>query len=210
MLHTRPHGYARRAERHCPRQVGLFTPAFMVTAVTDTKELLWGWINEQHNLWPCIRPKFLAINSGKVNDFPWFPSKCWVVTQIPRCTESFTCSPPNGNSKHFALCRLSPPHVRGSITGPRCSWGTWIRIPGPPGWRSLRWDFKIWLRVLCDSDHWVITTNWRPVLSSERTPTEIRQQISDSNLRIGNNIWFQVLEWARNRDIQNYWPSVVK
>jgi hypothetical protein len=32
-----------------------------------------------------------------------------------------------------------------------------MREPGPPGWGSPRWDSKVWLRVLRDSDHWVIT-----------------------------------------------------
>jgi hypothetical protein len=35
--------------------------------------------------------------------FPWSQSKCWVGTQIPRCTACFPCSPPNGNIKNFAL-----------------------------------------------------------------------------------------------------------
>jgi hypothetical protein len=30
------------------------------------------------------------------------------------------------------------------ITGPPCSWGIWIQGPGPPSWRSLKWDSKIW------------------------------------------------------------------
>jgi hypothetical protein len=39
--------------------------------------------------------------------FPWSQSKCWVGTQIPRCTACFSCSPPNGNTKHFALMYTS-------------------------------------------------------------------------------------------------------
>jgi hypothetical protein len=35
--------------------------------------------------------------------FPWSQNKCWVGAHIPHCTECFTCSPPNGNIKNFAL-----------------------------------------------------------------------------------------------------------
>jgi hypothetical protein len=46
--------------------------------------------------------------------------------------------------------------VPGGITGRPCSWGIQIREPGPQGSGSLRWDSKVWLRVLRDSHHWVI------------------------------------------------------
>jgi hypothetical protein len=42
--------------------------------------------------------------------------------------------------------------VPGGIPGPPCSWGIWIRGPGPPGWGSLSWDSKIWPWVLQDYD----------------------------------------------------------
>jgi hypothetical protein len=38
--------------------------------------------------------------------------------------------------------------------------------------------------------------------------TEIRQQLSENNLRTESNIWSQVPEWARYLDILTDWPSV--
>jgi hypothetical protein len=68
-----------------------------------------------------------------------------------------------------------------------------IREPAPPGWGSLRWDSKIWLQVLSDSDHWLITLQIADPSSRQRgLPAEIRAQISDSNIPTGSNIWSQV------------------
>jgi hypothetical protein len=68
-----------------------------------------------------------------------------------------------------------------------------MREPGPPGWRSLGWDSKVWLRVLSDSDHWVTTLQLADPSSCQRgRPTEPRPQISESNIPNGSNIWSQV------------------
>jgi hypothetical protein len=83
--------------------------------------------------------------------------------------------------------------VSGGITGPPCSWGILIREPGPPGWGSLRWDSKVWFRVLSDSDHWVITPQIADPSSRHRgRPPNTRPQISDSNIQTGSNILPQV------------------
>jgi hypothetical protein len=88
-------------------------------------------------------------------------------------------------------CKGNP--VPRGITGPPCSWGIQIREPRPPGRGSLKWDSKVWLRVLRDSDHWVITLQITDPSSHQRgRPTETRQQISDSNIVTGSNIWSQV------------------
>jgi hypothetical protein len=43
-------------------------------------------------------------NSIKVfRGFSWSQGKCWADTQIPCCTACFSCSPPNGKIKNFAL-----------------------------------------------------------------------------------------------------------
>jgi hypothetical protein len=99
--------------------------------------------------------------------------------------------------------------VPGSTTGPPCSGGISIWEPGPPGWGSLRWDSKTQVRVLGDSDHWVIAIqNANPSARQRGSPTETRPQISDSNVPTGSNIWSQVPEWARNRDTLTDWPIV--
>jgi hypothetical protein len=55
-----------------------------------------------------------------------------------------------------------------------------IRKSGPPGWGSLRRDSKVWLWVLCDSDHWVIAPQPADLSSRQKgRPTEKRQQPSD-------------------------------
>jgi hypothetical protein len=84
--------------------------------------------------------------------------------------------------------------VRGEITDPLCSWGIYIREPGLPGLEgSLRWDNKVWLRVLRYSDHWVIALQTADPSSRQRErPTETRPQIPDSNIPTGSNIWSQV------------------
>jgi hypothetical protein len=53
----------------------------------------------------CERPNRLRFYVFR--RFPWSQSKCWVGTQIPRCTACFSCSPPNGNTKSFALMYTS-------------------------------------------------------------------------------------------------------
>jgi hypothetical protein len=66
--------------------------------------------------------------------------------------------------------------VPGGITGPSCSWGIWIREPGPPGSRSLESE-----RVKRDREsRWTRTWEWLrwrgpaaiandiPIISSER------------------------------------------
>jgi hypothetical protein len=130
---------------------------------------LWLWLLGFEDLmldcWlevSCIPKVLRPANSIKVfRGFPWSQSKCWVATQIPRCTACFPCSPPNGNIGNFAL------HYRDFE----------IRGPGPPGWWSLRWDSKIRPWVLRDFDLRVTalarlrsncTVIYRPVLSSER------------------------------------------
>jgi hypothetical protein len=56
---------------------------------------------------------------------------------------------------------------------------------------SLRWDSKVWLWVLSDSDHWVITLQSAGPSSRQRgRPKEARPQISDSNIPTGS--WSQV------------------
>jgi hypothetical protein len=78
----------------------------------------------------------------------------------------------------------------------------------PPGWGSLRWESKVWLRVLRDSDHWVIALQTADLASRQReSPTETRPQLSDSNLPTGSNIWSQVPEWAQHRDILTDYQS---
>jgi hypothetical protein len=58
---------------------------------------------------------------------------------------------------------------------------------------SLRWDNKVWLRDLRDSDHWVIRLHIADPSSRQREcPTETRPQISDRNIPTGSNIWSQV------------------
>jgi hypothetical protein len=98
----------------------------------------------------------------------------------------------------------------GVITWLPCSWGIWMREPGPPGWGSLRWDSKVCLRVLIDSDHWVIALQITTPSSRQRgRPTETRPQISDSNIPTGSNIWSEVTQGCsipRHTD----WPSGVK
>jgi hypothetical protein len=67
------------------------------------------------------------------------------------------------------------------------------REPGPPSWGSLKWDSKVWLRVLRDSDHWVIALQIADPSSLQTgRPTETRPQISDINTPTGSNIWSQV------------------
>jgi hypothetical protein len=86
--------------------------------------------------------------------------------------------------------------VPGGITGTPCSWGTQIREPGPTGWGNLRWDSKVWLRVLCYSDYWVIALQTADPFSRQRgRPTETRPQPT------GSNIWSQVPERARHQNI---------
>jgi hypothetical protein len=54
-------------------------------------------------------------------------------------------------------------------------------------------DSKVWLLVLSDSDHWVITLKILDSFSRQRGhPTETRPQLSDSNIPTENNIWSQV------------------
>jgi hypothetical protein len=48
--------------------------------------------------------------------------------------------------------------MNSSATKVLCSPG----ITGPPGCGSLRWDSKVWLWILSDSDHWVITMQIAP------------------------------------------------
>jgi hypothetical protein len=73
------------------------------------------------------------------------------------------------------------------------------RSPASRKRRVLRDDLKgiqcewEWLRVLRDSDHWVIILQIADPSSRQRgRPTETRQKISDSNIPTGSNIWSQV------------------
>jgi hypothetical protein len=94
-----------------------------------------------------------------------------------------------GKGGHSAV--LTNPVSEG-ITVPPCCWGIWIWEPGTPGWGSPRWDSEVWLRVMGDSDHWVITMQIAdPSARPRGRPTETRPQISD-NTPIGSNIWSQV------------------
>jgi hypothetical protein len=59
--------------------------------------------------------------------------------------------------------------------------------------KSLRWDSKVWFRVLSDSDHWVITLQIGDPFSRQRGRLiDTRPQLSDSNIPTGSNIWSQV------------------
>jgi hypothetical protein len=48
-----------------------------------------------------------------------------------------------------------------------------------------------------------------PTSRQRGRPKKTRQQLSDNNLQAESNIWWQVPEWARYRDIMTDWPSVV-
>jgi hypothetical protein len=69
--------------------------------------LQFSWRDLMLDCWlevSCIRKVLRLANSIKVfRGFPWSQGKCWVVTQIPRCTACFPCSPPNGNVGNFVL-----------------------------------------------------------------------------------------------------------
>jgi hypothetical protein len=85
--------------------------------------------------------------------------------------------------------------------GPLCSWGIWVRGPGPPGWWSLRWD--TWLWVLSDSNQCVIALQitdsssrqrgrpaWRrkKVIVKQRQLKSGRTQRRTGRLTVGRNI----------------------
>jgi hypothetical protein len=89
----------------------------------------------------------------------------WVELNAPKC--SFLCScleklkttvlvdkglPPYGTvlENSSILYGLYPGNsfTIKNISGPPCSWGIYIREPGPPCWGSLRRDSKVWLRIL--------------------------------------------------------------
>jgi hypothetical protein len=101
--------------------------------------------------------------------------------------------------------------MRGGITGPPCSWGIWIQEPGPRGWISLKWDTRVWLRVLSDTDHWVISLQIADPSSRHRgRHTERIPQLSDSNIPTGSNIWSQVPQGcstSRHTDWLTDWPT---
>jgi hypothetical protein len=68
-----------------------------------------------------------------------------------------------------------------------------MREPGPLGSGSLRWDTKVCLGVLRDSEHRVTALQTADPSSRQRgRPTERKPQISDSNIPTGSNIWPQV------------------
>jgi hypothetical protein len=103
----------------------------------------------------------------------------------------------------------------GDITGPPCSWGIWIRGPGPPGWGSLRWDSKIWSWVLRDLDPRVTALDrprsnctsklqTHPLVREGATYQETHnRQTENKNLVMGSR-------WgARHQDRLADWPSVV-
>jgi hypothetical protein len=72
--------------------------------------------------------------------FPWFSL---VPEQIPRCTACFTCNPPNGNIKNFAL--IYPSWCRIEIRSDGASLETRTY------WLTDRWperDFDLWLWFL--------------------------------------------------------------
>jgi hypothetical protein len=97
------------------------------------------------------------------------------------------------------------PVTRG-ITGPPCPWEKEMLQSGRPGSGSLRWDSKVWLGVLSDSDHWVIALQTAdPSYRRRGRPTDTRQQLSDSNLPTRSNVWSQVSEWAWHQDILTDW-----
>jgi hypothetical protein len=81
-----------------------------------------------------------------------------------------------------------------------------MQEPGPPGWGSLRWDNKVWLRVLRDSDNWVIALQIADPSARKRgrphrnKTANFRQQHSERKQYLG----------ARYQDILTDWPSVVK
>jgi hypothetical protein len=66
------------------------------------------------------------------------------------------------------------------------------------GWRSLRWDSKVWIRVIA-------LQSADPSSRQRGRPTETRPQFPGSNVPTGSNIWSQVPEWARHQDILTDW-----
>jgi hypothetical protein len=84
----------------------------------------------------CIQKVLRPANLIKVfRGFPWSQSKCWVGTQIPRCTACFPCALP------MVILEIL-----------YCTRDFEILGPDPPGWWSLRWDSKIRPWVLRDFD----------------------------------------------------------
>jgi hypothetical protein len=68
-------------------------------------------------------------------------------------------------------------------------------------------ESEVWLRVLRDSDHWMIALQIADPSSRQRgRPTETRPQISDSNLPTGINICSKVKGCSIPRHTD--WPTV--
>jgi hypothetical protein len=135
--------------------------------------------------------------------FPWSQSKCWVGTQIPRCTACFSCSPPNGNIKFS-------PYTDVPLTS-GCSWGIWVREPYTGKKESHCQPKKLKSR---HEPHWgpgtktnlvtdrrtkyCITWNWTCVIALKITDPSSRQrgssksttpQLSKSNQREKGENW---------------------
>jgi hypothetical protein len=74
------------------------------------------------------------------------------------------------------------------MTGPSCSWGIEMRGPGPPGWGSLKWNSKMWSRVLRDSDA-RMTANYRSKLQTRPYVGEGTPQHEDRRCPTVIKIW---------------------
>jgi hypothetical protein len=102
----------------------------------------------------------------------------------------------------------NPASRKGRRRGTQCSGDINTRT-WPSRLGSLKWDSKVWLRVLRDSGQWVITLRIVDPSSRQRgRHTKARQHISDSNFPIGSNVWSQVPQGSPLLDILT--PSVVK
>jgi hypothetical protein len=96
--------------RLTPGQTGRLTVGRKLTSPSPSQQrvgLMLGLADLMLDCWlevSCIRMVLRTANSIKVfRGFPWSQSKCWVGTQIPRCTACFSCSPTNVNIENFAL-----------------------------------------------------------------------------------------------------------
>jgi hypothetical protein len=155
--------------------------------------------------------------------FPWSQSKCWVGTQIPRCTACFPCS--NMVTLRISPCtnmtltfdfgldhpvqggygwgsstqrRLSDCQTKKLKSGYVSHWRPGTKTNWPTDRRS-QCNLKLNLRHC--------TANYRPVLSSGRAPymkNKERHCHSDKC-----TIWSPAPSEARYQDELADWPSVV-
>jgi hypothetical protein len=152
----------------------------------------------------CMWQVYALLFGGHVGCIAW--GFRVIARRIPRYCNEILQDKLLRNS-HLFIYHYYP--LKG-ITGTPCSWGIYIWKPSPPGWGSLRWDSKVLLRVLSDTDHWVTTLQIaNPSSRQRRRPIDTRSQISDGNIPTGGNIWSQGPQGysiSRHTD----WPSVVK